>query len=275
MRLQNKVALITGGGSGIGKEISLLFAREGASVAVNDLVAESAEKTVQAMGELGNNALAIPADVSDSEQVKNMFAKVLEKYGTIDILVNNAGIGEVSAQQGDALARIAESQFSEMFEGEIKTHWNITQNLSDADWDKMLKVHLYGTFYCTREALKVMSAKKYGRIVNMASIAATLGLESSPHYSAAKAGIIGFTRAVAREVGAQSINVNAIAPGLIETPMTEVFSPMLKQAWAMSTPAKRNGQPQEVATVALFLASEEGSFFTGQVLSPSGGAWMP
>lgn len=275
MRLKNKVALVTGGGSGIGKEICLLFAREGATVAVNDIVAESAEKTIQAMGELGANALALPADVSDSEQVKNMFSKLLEKYGTLDILVNNAGIGEVNSKNEDTLNRVAEAQLAEMFEGQIKTHWNVTQNLSDADWDKMLRVHLYGTFYCMREALKIMSAKNYGRIVNMASVAATLGLEPSPHYSAAKAGILGLTRAVSREVGGQSITVNAIAPGLIETPMTDVISPMLKQAWVMGTPAKRAGQPIEVATAALFLASDEGSFFTGQVLSPSGGGWMP
>lgn len=275
MRLKNKVALITGGGSGIGREISLLFAQEGAQVAVNDIVEESIKKTIQDMGEFGSQALALQADVSDSAQVKKMFSDLIAKYGTLDILVNNAGIGEVSTDQESALNRVMEAQLGEMFEGEIKTHWEVTQNLSDADWDKMLRVHLYGTFYCTREALKIMSAKNYGKIVNMASVAATLGLESSPHYSAAKAGILGLTRAVAREVGSRSITVNAIAPGLIDTPMTEVISPMIKQAWVMGTPSKRIGKAYEVATAALFLASDESSFFTGQVLSPSGGSWMP
>lgn len=275
MRLKNKVALVTGGGSGIGREICLLFAQEGAKVAVNDIVETSIEKTIQDMGEFGLQALALKGDVSDSSQVQKMFAELSAKYGTLDILVNNAGIGEVSQEQESCLNRTAEAQLGEMFEGQIKTHWDVTQNLSDADWDKMLRVHLYGTFYCMREALKIMSKKNYGRIVNMASVAATLGLEPSPHYSAAKSGILGLTRAVAREVGSRSITVNAIAPGLIETPMTDTISPMLKQAWIMGTPAKRIGKAYEVATAALYLASDESSFFTGQILSPSGGSWMP
>lgn len=275
MRLKNKVALVTGGGSGIGQEICLLFAREGANVVINDIVPSAIEKTLHLLGDLASNALAAPADVSDSNQVKQVFTDLLAKYGTLDILVNNAGIGEVCPEKEGDLNRVAEAQLAEMFEGEIKTHWAVTENLSDEDWDKMLKVHLYGTFYCTREALKIMSGKNYGRIINMASIAATLGLEASPHYSAAKAGILGLTRAIAREVGTRSITVNAIAPGLIETPMTDMISPMIKQAWIMGTPAKRSGKVNEVASAALYLASDEGSFFTGQVLSPSGGAWMP
>jgi len=274
MRLKNKVALVTGGGSGIGQEICKLFAQEGAQVAVNDIVSTSIEETIQQMQQ-PNTHLGLQADVSDSSQVQKMFADLLAKYGTVDILVNNAGIGEVCSEQEGALNRVMEAQLSEMFEGEVKTHWEVTQNLSDADWDKMLRVHLYGTFYCTREALKIMSKKNYGRIVNMASVAATLGLESSPHYSAAKGGILGLTRAVAREVGSRAITVNAIAPGLIDTPMTEAISPMIKQAWVMGTPAKRTGKAYEVATAALFLASDESSFFTGQILSPSGGGWMP
>jgi 3-oxoacyl-[acyl-carrier protein] reductase len=275
MRLKDKVALVTGGGSGIGKEICLLFAKEGAQVAVNDIVSQSIEKTIQDMGEFSSQALALKADVSDSSQVKNMFAELMTKYGRIDILVNNAGIAEVSKDQENDLNRVMEAQLGESFEGQIKTHWAVTENLSDEDWDKMLRVHLYGTFYCTREALKIMSKNNYGRIINMASVAATLGLESSPHYSAAKGGILSLTRAVAREVGSRSITVNAIAPGLIETPMTDVISPIIKQAWVMSTPAKRIGTAYEVATAALYLASDESSFFTGQILSPSGGCWMP
>jgi len=178
MRLKNKVALVTGGGSGIGQEICLLFAREGATVVINDIVPSAIEKTLQLLGDLSTNALAAPADVSDSSQVKQVFADLLAKYGTLDILVNNAGIGEVSSEKEGILNRVAEAQLAEMFEGEIKTHWAVTENLSDEDWDKMLKVHLYGTFYCTREALKIMSGKNYGRIINMASIAATLGLEA-------------------------------------------------------------------------------------------------
>ncbi len=148
MRLKNKVALVTGGGSGIGREISLLFAKEGAQVGINDIVTASIEKTIQDMGELGTQALALPADVSDSSQVQKMFASLLAKYGTIDILVNNAGIGEISSEKENSLNHVMEAQLGEMFQGEIKTHWSVTENLSDADWDKMLRVHLYGTFYC-------------------------------------------------------------------------------------------------------------------------------
>src|SRR5262249_8459197 len=153
----------------------------------------------------------------------------------------------------DRLNRTVEKQMEEIFSGgPIQTFLEVTQNLSDEDWDKMLSVHLYGTFHCTREALKVMEAKSYGKIVNMASVAATLGIEGIPHYCAAKAGILGFTRAVAREVAARKITVNAIAPGFIETPMTAPISPVVLQAWIMNTPMKKSGKPKDVAAVALY-----------------------
>jgi len=276
MKLKGRVALVTGGGSGIGREICLTFAREGASVAVNDINAQGIKETIQQMSEFTNQALAVPADVSDSGQVRKMFAAVLERYGTLDVLVNNAGISEVNDQDVDRLNRTFEAQLVEMISGgPIKTYWETTQNLEDEAWDRMLKVHLYGTFYCSREALKIMEAKGYGRIINMSSIAATEGLEAAPHYAAAKAGMLGFTRSLAREVGMRGITANAIAPGYIETPMTAPLSKALRAAWIMNTPVKKSGQPKDVALAALYLADEQNGFVTGQIISPCGGWWMP
>jgi 3-oxoacyl-[acyl-carrier protein] reductase len=159
--------------------------------------------------------------------------------------------------------------------GPIHTRWEVTQTMDDGVFERMLRVHLFGTFYCTREALKVMERNGSGRVVNMSSVAGTSGLEGSPHYSAAKAGILGFTRSVAREVGVAGVTVNAIAPGYIETPMTEPLSPVVKQMWTMNTPLKKAGKPEDIAAAAHYLASEDGRFVTGQVISPNGGWWMP
>lgn len=278
MRLEGKHALVTGGGSGIGREMCLTFAREGASVAVNDVREDAIAETIHAMGEAGARALPAPADVADPAAVKRMFAEVLRRWnGTLDVLVNNAGIGEVTP--GEAAARmnaVAEARMSEMMAGgPLKTHWEVTRSLDDASWDRMLRVHLYGTFHCTREALQVMEPRGYGRIVNVSSIAATVGLEGAPHYCAAKAGILGFTRSVAREVGARGITVNAIAPGYIETPMTSGLSPLMRRLWIMNTPLQKSGAPADIALAALYLASDEAGFVTGQILSPNGGWWMP
>jgi 3-oxoacyl-[acyl-carrier protein] reductase len=277
MRLEGKIALVTGGGSGIGRAICLAFAREGASVAVNDIRAEAIEETIRALGEGGARAHPVAADVADSSAVRKMFASLLARYRTIDILVNNAGIGEISGQgEIDRMNRIAEAQFREMAAGgPIKTRWEVTQTLEDGVFERMLRVHLFGTFYCTREALKEMEKKGSGRIVNISSVAGTSGLEGAPHYSAAKAGILGFTRSVAREVGLAGVTVNAIAPGFIETPMTDPLSPVVKQMWTMNTPLKKSGKPEDIAAAAVYLASEDGRFVTGQVLSPNGGWWMP
>jgi 3-oxoacyl-[acyl-carrier protein] reductase len=277
MKLDGKVALVTGGGSGIGRAICLVFAAEGAHVAVNDIRPESIQETVALMGEAGGRALGVPADVSDSGAVRKMYSAILARYKTLDILVNNAGIGEVSGQgEIDRMNRIAEAQVQEMMAGgPIKTRWEVTQTLDDASFERMLKVHLFGAFYCTREALKIMEGRGSGRIINMSSVAATSGLEGAPHYSAAKAGMLGLTRSVAREVGAAGVTVNAIAPGYIETPMTSPLSPVVKQMWMMNTPLKKSGQPEDIAAAALYLASEDGRFVTGQILSPNGGWWMP
>ena len=277
MKLEGKVALVTGGGSGIGRAICLAFAREGASVAVNDIRPESIDETVRVMGEAGARALPVVADVADSSAVRKMFATIRAQFGTLDILVNNAGIGEVSGQgEVERMNRVAEAQVAEMMAGgPVKTRWGVTQSMDDGVFERMLRVHLFGTFHCTREALKVMEDKGSGRIVNISSVAGTSGLEGAPHYSAAKAGILGFTRSVAREVGIAGVTVNAIAPGYIETAMTEPLSPVVKQMWTMNTPLKKSGKPEDIAAAALYLASEDGRFLTGQVISPNGGWWMP
>jgi 3-oxoacyl-[acyl-carrier protein] reductase len=274
MKLKDRIALVTGGGSGLGRAISLLFAEEGAHVVVNELRLEAAEQTVASMkGPAGGRA--IQADVSDSAQVKVMFATIERELGTLDILVNNAGIAFGPGDDRADVNRKSEAIVMELLSGRGgETHLDVTQNLSDESWRRMLAVHLDGTFFCTREALRLMSQKNRGAIVNLSSVAALMGLEVVPHYSAAKGAILAFTRAVARDVASRGIRVNAICPGYIDTPMTERMSPLIRAAVIARTPLRRTGEPHEVAATALFLASDDSSFFTGQWLSPNGGLFI-
>jgi 3-oxoacyl-[acyl-carrier protein] reductase len=268
MKLEGRVALVTGGGSGIGRAIALRFAAEGAYVVVNDLKLDAAKKTV---GELdGGRGRAIAADVSDSAQVRAMFEEVDRERGRLDVLVNNAGIAG-SGGDRERMREMVERRIAETMAGEITTHWDITQTMTDEAWHRMIGVHLNGTFFCTREALKIMSRANRGVIVNLSSVAALSGLDTVPHYSAAKGGILSFTRAVAREVGSRGIRVNAICPGYIETPMTAGVSPLMQKVLLSRTPLGRWGQPEEIAATALFLASDDSAFYTGQWLSPNGG----
>ena len=265
-KLKGKRALVTGGGSGIGRAIATLFASEGARVAVNDVVAEAAQKTVAEIG----SGLAIPADVSDPAAVRAMFSQVSSEFGGLDILVNNAGIAETSGMDRDEIERRFMTRMSELMSPEgVKTHMDVTEQMTDEDWDHMLKVHLYGTFYCTREALLLM--REGGSIVNMSSVVGLQGTPGIPHYAAAKAGILGFTRSVAQEVGSRGVRVNAICPGYIDTPMTEVIPDLLKTMVIARTPLGRMGTPEDVARVALFLAGDDSAFVTGQWISPGGG----
>jgi 3-oxoacyl-[acyl-carrier protein] reductase len=275
VKLENKVALITGAGSGIGRAIARLFAEEGARIVVNDVSASAAKETVESLGARGSGARAIQADVADSAQVKAMFAEVEREIGTLDVLVNNAGIAGTSPAERDRLRERSDARIMEMVSGEgVRTHWDLTQEMTDEAWHRMIGVHLNGTFFCTREALRLMSRRNQGAIVNMSSVAGLMGLENVPHYSAAKAGILGFTRAVAREVGSRNIRVNAICPGFIDTPMTQPVSPLMRKAITARTPLGRWAEPEEVAKTALFLASDDSSFFTGQWLSPNGGLFI-
>jgi len=275
MKLEGRVALITGAGSGIGRAIALRFAAEGARVIVNDVNAESAQKTVSEMGAAKEKARAIRADVSDSAQVRAMFSEVASHFGTLEVLVNNAGISEAGPSRRDEINRKGEAQLAErMTGGDVQTHWDITQNVPDEEWLTVLGVHLNGTFFCTREALKLMSQKNRGSIINMSSVAALRGIPIAPHYGAAKGGILSFTRSLALEVSSRNIRVNAICPGWIDTPMTQDFSPRMKMALASQIPLSRFGRPEDVAATAVFLASDDSSYFTGQWLSPNGGLFI-
>lgn len=271
-RLQGKVALITGGASGLGAQIGRRFTEEGATVVVNDLVAEDA---VAMAAELGGDSIGIGFDVADSAAVEAGFKEFAEHFDRLDILVNNAGIGiDTPMEERHERERRTMQQAAELQAGgPVETFVDVTMHLSDDRWRRMLAIHLDGTFYCTREALKIMSPQLSGSIISMGSIMGTAGGGGTPHYSAAKAGIMGFTRAVAREVVARNIRVNAIAPGFIETPMTEPIGPTRAFIEA-ATPMRRFGEPDDIAWAAVYLASDEANFVTGQVLSPNGGYHM-
>jgi 3-oxoacyl-[acyl-carrier protein] reductase len=268
MRLDGRVALVTGGGSGIGRAIAHRCAEEGARLVINDIHKDAAERTA---GEIGGGASAIAADVADSAQVRAMFAEVEREHGRLDVLVNNAGIGEVDPANREAQAAKIEARVAEMLAGTVETHLDVTQALADEAWARMLAVHLNGTFYCTRAALTLMSRVNRGAIVNISSVAGLMGLEVAPHYAAAKAGILGFTRSVAREVASRGIRVNAICPGWIDTPILDPLPPIVRIIAQRQTPLGRLGEPTEIAAVAAFLASDDASFVTGQWLSPNGG----
>jgi len=240
MRLDGRVALITGGGSGIGRAIALLFAEEGARVIVNDINLQAAGDTVEQMGSVKERGYAIRADVSSSADVKAMFAEIDARYGTLEILVNNAGIAETESNRFAELTRKGEARLAEMMSGrKIETHWDVTQDLNDEEWHRMIGVHLGGTFFCTREALKLMSRKTSGVIVNMSSTAALRGVPLASHYGAAKGGILGFTRSVAQEVASRNIRVNAICPGWVETPMTQAVTPLFRASLTGQIPLAR------------------------------------
>jgi 3-oxoacyl-[acyl-carrier protein] reductase len=204
-----------------------------------------------------------------------MFAEIETRYDGLDILVNNAGIARAPGEDLEARRRTGEARLGEFLGGEgIRTHWDTTETMSDETWHRMIAVHLNGTFFCTREALRLMGRRNRGAIVNLSSIAALTGLETVPHYSAAKGGILSFTRAVAREVASRNIRVNAICPGFIDTPMTRIVPDLVRTVVTRQTPLGRWGEPREVATTALFLASDDSAFFTGQWLSPNGGLFV-
>jgi len=255
MKLEGRVAWVTGGGSGLGRAISERFATEGARVAVNDVRPETAAETVAALP--GSGHVAVAGDISDSARVAQIGAEIAGRLGRLDVLVNNAGVDRTP---GDGMDKLF-------------TTGSLTPHMSDAGWTRMLEIHLNGAFFCTREAVKLMLEQGSGAIVNMSSIAGLAGM-GPIHYATAKAGLLGFTRALAREVGGRGIRVNAICPGAIETPMTaKVPGPIMKGMIA-ATPLGRMGTAEEIAAAALFLASDESSYLTGQWLSPNGGIFI-
>jgi len=268
MRLADKVALVTGAGSGIGRAIACALAREGAAVAVNDIREDVASQVSEEIAAAGGRAMAVPADVADGRQVLKMFTRFLSVWNTLDVLVNNAGVLFMDAHVVENLEAAAAEVLTT---GRARTALEATKTMEDATWRRTIAVHLDGTFHCTREALKVMEVRRAGKIINIASIAGTTGLAGAPDYSAAKAGIIGFTRSVAKEVAGLGIQVNAIAPGFIDTPLTQALPPKAKHLLTLQTPVGRFGTADEIAAVALYLASPESDFVIGQVISPNGG----
>ena len=269
-RLQNKIALITGAGAGLGAQIARRFKEEGAQVIINDLRDAAAQKIAKELAGTG-----IAADVADSNAVRSMFERVASEFGQLDILINNAGYG-FTPGDNETVRRINEVPFKQQAElaagGPIETHLDLTVNMSDEDWHRMIAVHLNGTFYCSREALKIMNPQLSGCIINMGSIMGTTG-GIGTNYCAAKAGILGFTRSLAREVVSRGIRVNALAPGFIDTELTQPFGPV-RALLEAQTPMGKFGDCDDIAWPAVYLASDEAKFMTGQVLSPNGGFVM-
>ena len=270
-RLKDKVALITGGARGLGASIAKHFFNEGAKIILCDINIDQANKKAHEL-----DGTAYYMDVSNSENVKEVFTKVKSKFNQLDILVNNAGINGFENRQDllDERMKVNNLQSKEFSEsGKINSHFDITVNMTDDDWHQMISIHLNGTFFCTREALKIMNNQEKASIINMGSVLGTTGGPSSPHYSAAKAAILGYTRATAKELASRNIRVNAIAPGYIETDMTSNLGDVIKLVKS-STPMKTFGQVDDIAWAAVYLASEEAKFVTGQTLSPNGGFVM-
>jgi 3-oxoacyl-[acyl-carrier protein] reductase len=270
-RLQGKVALITGAARGLGAAMARRFAQEGARVFVNDVSLDRAQATAQ---ELAGHAVA--ADVSDPVAVAAMFAQLAKLTSRLDILVNNAGISGLEGRNdADAIIAMRRKQGEEIARGDtVKTFIDATVHTTDLSWRRMQGVHVDGTFYCTREALKIMNPQMSGSIINISSIMGTFGRPGgSVAYSTAKAAILGFTRALAHEVAPRNIRVNAIAPGWIQTDMTEPLK-SIQASLAAQTPLQRFGEPDDIAWAAVYLASEEAKFMTGQVISPNGGWYM-
>lgn len=246
MLFANRVSLVTGASQGIGEAIAWQLAREGASVILVDVQKEKLEALAARMNEEGLKAYPFEADVTDFQKVSEVVEKTVEKLGHIDHLVNNAGI----------------------------TRDTILLRMKEEDWDLVLNVNLKGAFNFSRAVLKHMFSARYGRIVNIASVVGLMGNFGQTNYAASKAGLIGFSKSLAREVAGRNITVNCVAPGYIATPMTEKLPEDIKKAFLDIIPLKRFGTPEEVARVVRFLCSEDASYITGQVISVNGGMYM-
>lgn len=247
MQLEGKSALITGASRGIGRAIALALSAQGAAVAVNYAGNEKAAQAVR--DEIianGGKVLIVKADVSNMDDVQRMFETVLKEFGTIDILVNNAGI----------------------------TRDTLLARMKEEDWQAVIHTNLTGVFNCTKIAAKLMMKKRAGKIVNMASVVGLTGNIGQSNYAAAKAGIIGFTKSIARELAARNVNVNAVAPGFIATDMTAVIPDKARENILHGIPFGRMGKTEDVANAVLFLTSEQSSYITGQVLNVDGGMVM-
>ena len=247
MSLAGKNALVTGASRGIGRAIAVELAKNGANVAITYVNSkDKAEEVVNEIKGYGVKAIAIKADVSQEEEVLNMVKIVKESIGSIDILVNNAGINRD----------------------------NLLMRMSTEDWDKVIDTNLKGTYLCSKALIRDMIKKKSGKIINIASVAGVAGNFGQTNYSASKAGVIGFTKSLAKEVASRGINVNAIAPGLIETDMTLALKEDIRDSLVKNIPMGRLGTVQDIANIVIFLASEKSNYITGQVINVDGGMIM-
>jgi 3-oxoacyl-[acyl-carrier protein] reductase len=272
-RLKGKTALVTGAGRGIGAAIARRFASEGARVVVNDLTLPLAQPLANEI-----DGFAVAADVSNPEDVARMFEALKQAVGPVDVLVNNAGIGGSEGAAPERSQALEERRLAQATEaasgGRIATHLDVTLGLTNDEWRRMLAVHLDGTFYCSRQAISHMIEHGHGVILNMGSIMGTSGGGGAPHYAAAKAGILGLTRALAQDLASRNIRVNTLAPGWIDTDMTNSIRPEIRRMLELRTPLMRFGEADDIAHAAVYLASDEAKFVTGQVLSPNGGWYM-
>ncbi len=243
MKLENKHAVVTGAGRGIGKAIAIRLASLGAAVAIVDIDGETASSAAAEIASTGATAVAYELDITDAEAVAAVFKRILEDLGGLDILVNNAGL----------------------------TRDNLLLRMSPDDWDLVMRVNLKGAFNCTRAAVRPMMSQRSGRIINIASVVGLVGNAGQANYAASKAGLIALTKTVAKEFGGRGITANAVAPGFIETPMTESLPEKARADFAAKISLRRFGSPSDVANLVAFLASDEADYITGQTVCVDGG----
>lgn len=246
MTLNNKIALVTGAAQGIGRDIALALANDGADVAICDVNMEAAQKTAADIEAKGRKSLALKTNVASSAEVNAMVDQVIEKFGRIDILVNNAGI----------------------------TRDGLILRMKDEDWDLVLSINLKGAFLCAKAGLKYMTKQRSGTIINIASIVGAMGNAGQANYVASKAGLIGLTKTIAREYANRGVTANAVAPGFIDTAMTQALSDNVRTELAKQIPMGKLGTPEDVANAVRFLASPSASYITGQVIHVNGGMYM-
>ncbi len=246
MELADQVAVVTGSARGIGKTIAIILAEAGANIVISDLNVEAGKETVEEIKVMGREAAWIEADVSKSDQANLLIETTQEKFGRLDILVNNAGI----------------------------TRDNLLMRMSEDEWDSVIAVNLKGTYNCIRAATKIFMKQRTGRIINIASVVGQMGNAGQANYASSKAGVIGLTKSVAKEFAARNILVNAVAPGFIETAMTEKLPEKAREVLLQLIPLAKLGQPEDVAKVVLFLSSSRSSYITGQVINVDGGMVM-
>jgi len=243
---KDKVAVITGASRGIGRIIALEFAKQGAKVVLSARSTESLAKVVKEIESAGGEALAIPGDVSSSDDAAKLFAETVAAYGQVDILINNAGI----------------------------TRDGLLMRMKDEDWDVVMDINLKGAFLCSREAAKLMTKKRFGRIINISSVVGEMGNAGQANYCASKAGMLGLTKSMARELARRNVTVNAVTPGFIVTDMTEELSEKVRTEMAAQIPLGRFGESEDIAHAVMFLASDNAGYITGQTLGVNGGMYM-